>query len=197
MGNEILVAHAYNTGVQYFDMRGEVDEEDDYSSTYGSDVTYNHMSNMHRKFLTKAREEVLNVEHTSEDINFDVEELACSRWITTCLKYEEKPKQLRLEYGSERVQGDSSTNKLAQGARVARDLSRNLSRRSEEKAKQLILDYAGSECRQGNADLEVSFSPPSSPGGEDIDITPNDRRYRNSSKKSQFYSKLNRLIGQE
>lgn len=33
--------------VQYFDMRGEVDEEDDIASTYGSDVTYNHMSNMH------------------------------------------------------------------------------------------------------------------------------------------------------
>lgn len=49
--NEVLVVHAYNTGEQSFDMKGEGDDELASASALGPDVTYNqhYRSNMDYK----------------------------------------------------------------------------------------------------------------------------------------------------
>lgn len=57
----------------------------------------------------------------------DVEELVYLRWINACLRYELRNHQ------------------AGPGKTMARDLSKTLSPESEEKAKQLILEYAGKE----------------------------------------------------
>ncbi|KAI7757316.1 hypothetical protein M8C21_031444, partial [Ambrosia artemisiifolia] len=57
----------------------------------------------------------------------DVEQLVYLRWINACLRYELRNYQ------------------PGPGKTTARDLSKNLSPKSEEKAKQLILDYANKE----------------------------------------------------
>jgi protein subunit release factor A len=57
----------------------------------------------------------------------DAEELVYLKWINACLRYELRNYQPR----------DVKT--------VARDLSKTLSPKSEEKAKQLILEYANTE----------------------------------------------------
>ncbi|XP_060183242.1 putative late blight resistance protein homolog R1A-10 [Lycium barbarum] len=65
-GNEILVVRTCNTGVQYFDMKREGDEEVAVASTNESDMTYNHTSNMASNVVAKMRAEVINVK--SEDL---------------------------------------------------------------------------------------------------------------------------------
>lgn len=67
------------------------------------------------------------IERLQADRCADAEELVYVRWINACLRYE-----LR------NYQPDS-------GKTVARDLSKTLSPKSEEKAKQLILEYAQTE----------------------------------------------------
>lgn len=57
----------------------------------------------------------------------DIEELVYLRWINACLRYELRNYQPEA------------------GKTVARDLSKTLSPKSEEKAKQLILEYANTE----------------------------------------------------
>ncbi|XP_073295839.1 uncharacterized protein [Primulina huaijiensis] len=68
------------------------------------------------------------IEHVRADRCTDIEELVYLRWINACLRYE-----LR-------------NYRPFPGKTVARDLSKTLSPKSEEKAKQLILEYASNEC---------------------------------------------------
>ena len=138
------------------------------------------------EMVAKAREEVNNLRHTNDDLlkqveglqmnRFsEVEELVYLRWVNACLRYE-----LR--------------NYQTPGGKVtARDLSKSLSPRSQERAKQLMLEYAGSERGQGDTDLESSFSHPSSPGSEDFDnasIDSSTSRYSSLSKKPSLIQKL-------
>ncbi|KAF5940239.1 hypothetical protein HYC85_021406 [Camellia sinensis] len=122
------------------------------------------LSNMtETEMVAKAREEVNNLRHTNEDLlkqveglqvnRFsEVEELVYLRWVNACLRYELRNYQTPA------------------GKTSARDLNKSLSPRSQEKAKQLMLEYAGSERGQGgDTDLESNFSHPSSPGSEDFD----------------------------
>ncbi|XP_016489299.1 protein CHUP1, chloroplastic-like [Nicotiana tabacum] len=232
-------------------MGGEEDEEAAIVSTYGSDMTYNQMSNMGYKIAAEVRKGVTSLTHTDEDLlkllgrqknrYSDVEEVECLRLITAELRLELRNPQLHEEILAKLrkrvIDTDTSGYLLSllghqkdeysdveevvylrslaailrheiwnnprpklEYAASECDLRDTLSPKSEEKAKQLILECAASECDQWDTDLASSLSLPSSPGSEDNDITVNDSssgRYRNSSQNSQFYSKLKRLIGQE
>lgn len=110
----------------------------------------------------------------------DVEELVYLRWINACLRYELRNYQPPL------------------GGTVARDLSRSLSPKSEQKAKQLILDYSNSHLNSNRSssmdfDLDDCFSQTSS---EEFDAASLDSSKTRSSKssKSKLLSKLKKLV---
>ncbi|XP_038705385.1 protein CHUP1, chloroplastic isoform X1 [Tripterygium wilfordii] len=138
------------------------------------------------EMVAKAREEVNNLRHANEDLlkqveglqmnRFsEVEELVYLRWVNACLRFE------------------SRNNQTPAGKISARDLNKSRSPRSQERAKQLMLEYAGSERGQGDTDLESNFSHPSSPGSEDFDnasIDSSTSRYSSLSKKPSLIQKL-------
>lgn len=145
------------------------------------------LSNMTESdMVAKVREEVNNLRHTNEDLSkqveglqmnrfSEVEELVYLRWVNACLRFELRNYQTPA------------------GKTSARDLNKNLSPRSQEKAKQLMLEYAGSERGQGDTDLESNFSHPSSPGSDDFDnasIDSSTSRYSTLSKKPSLIQKL-------
>ncbi|KAI4313981.1 hypothetical protein L6164_026924 [Bauhinia variegata] len=145
------------------------------------------LSNMtESEIVAKAKEEVNNLRHDNEDLQkqveglqmnrfSEVEELVYLRWVNACLRYE-----LR-------------NYKAPPGKISARDLNKSLSPKSQEKAKQLMLEYAGSEREQGDTDLDSNFSHPSSPGSEDFDNASVDSytsKYSNLSKKTSLIQKL-------
>ncbi|KAJ4960111.1 hypothetical protein NE237_020021 [Protea cynaroides] len=147
------------------------------------------LSNMtESEMVAKAREEINNLRHANEDLSkqveglqmnrfSEVEELVYLRWVNACLRYELRNYQ-------------TPAGKIS-----ARDLSKNLSPKSQERAKQLMLEYAGSERGQGDTDLESISSQPSSPGSEDFDNTSIDSstsRYSSFSKKPGLIQKLKR-----
>uniref|UniRef100_A0A0D9WXC8 Protein CHUP1, chloroplastic n=1 Tax=Leersia perrieri TaxID=77586 RepID=A0A0D9WXC8_9ORYZ len=112
--------------------------------------------------VAHAREEINKLRHTNEDLTkqveglqlnrfSEVEELVYLRWVNACLRYELRDYQTPSEKIS------------------ARDLNRTLSPKSQQRAKLLMLEYAGSERGQGDTDLESASSAPSSPRSEDFD----------------------------
>ncbi|GAV77480.1 hypothetical protein CFOL_v3_20951 [Cephalotus follicularis] len=145
------------------------------------------LSNMTESdMVAQARQEVNSLRHANEDLSkqveglqmnrfSEVEELVYLRWVNACLRYELRNYQ-------------APTGKVS-----ARDLNKNLSPKSQEKAKQLMLEYAGSERGQGDTDLESDFSHPSSPGSEDFENASMDTsfsRYSSQSKKFGLMEKL-------
>lgn len=141
--------------------------------------------------VAKVREEVNNLKHNNEDLlkqveglqmnRFsEVEELVYLRWVNACLRYELRNYQ-------------TPAGKIS-----ARDLSKNLSPKSQAKAKRLMLEYAGSERGQGDTDVESNFSQPSSPGSDDFDNASMDSstsRFSSFSKKPGLIQKLKRWGG--
>lgn len=131
------------------------------------------------EMVAKARDQVNSLRHANEDLSkqveglqmnrfSEVEELVYLRWLNACLRYELRNYQ-------------TPTGKTS-----ARDLSKSLSPRSQERAKRLMLEYAGSERGQGDTDLDSVSSQPSSPGSEDFDnasIDSSSSRYSNVSRK--------------
>ncbi|XP_072994108.1 protein CHUP1, chloroplastic isoform X4 [Typha latifolia] len=145
------------------------------------------LSNMtETDIVAKSWEEIGNLRIANEDLSkqveglqmnrfSEVEELVYLRWVNACLRYELRNHQ------------------TPSGRTSARDLSKNLSPKSQEKAKQLMLEYAGSERGQGDTDLESVSSLPSSPGSEDFDnasIDSSSSRYSFLSKKPNLIQKL-------
>ena len=105
----------------------------------------------------------------------EVEELVYLRWVNACLRFELRNYQ------------------TPSGKVSARDLNRTLSPKSQERAKQLMLEYAGSERSHGDTDLESVSSMPSSPGSEDFDnisIDSSSSRYSFLSKRSNMMQKI-------
>ncbi|KAI9168929.1 hypothetical protein LWI28_004084 [Acer negundo] len=150
------------------------------------------LSNMtETEMVAKVREEVNNMRHANEDLlkqveglqmnRFsEVEELVYLRWVNACLRFELRNYQTPA------------------GKTSARDLSKDLSPKSQERAKQLMLEYAGSERGQGDTDVESNFSHPSSPGSEDFDnvsIDSSTSRYSSLSKKPSLIQKLKKWGG--
>lgn len=111
----------------------------------------------------------------------EVEELVYLRWVNACLRYELRDYQ-------------TPSGKLS-----ARDLNKNLSPKSQEKAKRLLQNYAGSERGQGDTDMESNISSvPSSPGSDDFDNASIDSfssRLSSVSKKQGLIQKLKRWGG--
>lgn len=148
----------------------------------GAEARIAALSNMTESdMVAKSREEVNNLRHANEDLlkqveglqmnRFsEVEELVYLRWVNACLRYELRNYQAPA------------------GKITARDLNKSLSPKSQEKAKQLMLEYAGSERGQGDTDIESNFSHPSSPGSEDFDNASMD------SSTSRYLSKKPSLI---
>ncbi|BFG16975.1 hypothetical protein CerSpe_032490 [Prunus speciosa] len=147
------------------------------------------LSNMTESdMVANVREEVNNLKHANEDLSkqveglqmnrfSEVEELVYLRWVNACLRYELRNYQ------------------TPQGKVSARDLNKSLSPKSQEKAKQLMLEYAGSERGQGDTDIESNFSHPSSPGSEDfenVSIDSYTSRYSSLIKKPSIMQKLKR-----
>ncbi|XP_008810982.2 protein CHUP1, chloroplastic [Phoenix dactylifera] len=145
------------------------------------------LSNMTESDLVaRAREEINNLRHANEDLTkqveglqmtrfSEVEELVYLRWVNACLRYELRNYQ-------------TPSGKIS-----ARDLSKSLSPKSQERAKRLMQEYAGSERGQGDTDLESFSSIPSSPGSEDYDnasIASSSSRYSSMSKKPSLIQKL-------
>ncbi|KAI3806846.1 hypothetical protein L1987_22761 [Smallanthus sonchifolius] len=101
--------------------------------------------------LKKQNEELTKeMEQLQADRCSDVEELVYMRWVNACLRYELRNYQ------------------PGPGKTMARDLSKTLSPRSEEKAKRLILEYANEEgdgktvINIPELDSDQWSSPPSS-----------------------------------
>lgn len=137
--------------------------------------------------VAKVREEVYELKHANEDLvkqveglqmnRFsEVEELVYLRWVNACLRFELRNYQ------------------TPSGKVSARDLSKNLSPRSQEKAKQLMLEYAGSERGGGDTDMESNFDN-TSVESEDFDnmsIDSSTSRFSSLSKKPNLIQKLKR-----
>ncbi|XP_006663710.3 protein CHUP1, chloroplastic-like [Oryza brachyantha] len=105
-----------------------------------------------RKKLTHANEDLTKqVEGLQTNRFSEVEELVYLRWVNACVRYELRNYQ-------------TPSDKIS-----ARDLNKTLSPKSRERAKLLMLEYAGSERGQGDTDLEKASSAPSSPRREDLD----------------------------
>lgn len=140
------------------------------------------------EMVAKVREEVNELKHANEDLQkqveglqmnrfSEVEELVYLRWVNACLRHELRNYQ-------------TPAGKIS-----ARELNKNLSPRSQEKAKQLLLEYAGSERGQGDTDLDSNFSQPSSPGSEDFDnasIDSSMSKYSSLSRRPSIIQKLKR-----
>ncbi|KAF3778158.1 CHUP1 protein [Nymphaea thermarum] len=122
------------------------------------------LSNMtESEMVAKVTEELNGLKHTNEGLlkqveglqvnRFsEVEELVYLRWVNACLRYELRNYQ-------------TPSGKIS-----ARDLSKSLSPKSQERAKKLMLEYAGSDIasQQGQGDTDLD-SLPSTPGSEDFD----------------------------
>ncbi|XP_051145905.1 protein CHUP1, chloroplastic isoform X1 [Andrographis paniculata] len=121
------------------------------------------LSNMtETEMVAKVREEVNEMRHANDDLvkqveglqmnRFsEVEELVYLRWVNACLRFELRNYQ------------------TPRGKTSARDLNKSLSPRSQERAKQLMLEYAGSE-RGGDTDIDSNFDN-TSVDSEDFDNT--------------------------
>ncbi|XP_073282466.1 protein CHUP1, chloroplastic-like [Primulina huaijiensis] len=139
------------------------------------------------EMVANVREEVNNLRHTNEDLlkqveglqmnRFsEVEELVYLRWVNACLRFELRNHQ-------------TPSGKIS-----ARDLSKSLSPRSQERAKQLMLEYAESERGEGDTDMESNFDN-MSVDSEDFDnasVDSSTSRLSSFSKKPTLIQKLKR-----
>ncbi|XP_050379784.1 protein CHUP1, chloroplastic-like [Argentina anserina] len=125
------------------------------------------------------------IEQLRVDRSSDVEELVYLKWINACLRYELRNYQPPT------------------GKTVARDLSKSLSHESEEKAKQLILEYANTEGT-GDKGSHIDFesdrwtSPTSllTDSGEydDFSADNSSATKTHTSSKHKLFNKLRRII---
>ncbi|KAF0932255.1 hypothetical protein E2562_009524 [Oryza meyeriana var. granulata] len=121
------------------------------------------------------------VEQLQADRFADVEELVYLKWINACLRYELRNQE------------------APSGKSVARDLSKTLSPKSEQKAKQLILDYANAGADEKNLEhiefgSEYSSSRASSGEPDDTSIDISLMNKHRNPKKKRFLSKLRKLV---
>ncbi|GJX28467.1 protein CHUP1, chloroplastic [Tanacetum coccineum] len=139
----------------------------------------------------KVREENQNLKKQNEDLSkeieqlqtsrcADVEELVYLRWINACLRYELRNYQ------------------PGPGKTTARDLSKTLSPKSEEKAKQLILEYANKEGggEKGMNVHEIDSDQWSNSQASITDLGEFEESFIDdtSSQKNKFFGKLIRVF---
>lgn len=136
--------------------------------------------------LREANEDLeQKIERIQTDRCTEIEELVYLRWVNACLRYELRNYQ------------------PTPGKPVARDLGRTLSPKSEEKAKQLILEYANSGFEGSGLDLADFDSECCSSSQEstltesemdDISFDLPSTTRKSTLNKSKFISKLKRLV---
>ncbi|KAJ0977946.1 hypothetical protein J5N97_013420 [Dioscorea zingiberensis] len=136
--------------------------------------------------LREVNEKLMNdIDQLKTDRCTDVEQLVYLRWVNACLRYELRNYQ------------------PPPGKAAARDLSKNLSPKSEAKAKQLIIEYAkstGDEKNTGLVDFDSEYSYPlsqvSTGESEDnsFDICSTTTTNCNRASKSKFLIKLKNLV---
>ncbi|KAF1882792.1 hypothetical protein Lal_00002973 [Lupinus albus] len=137
--------------------------------------------------LRKENESLMKeIEQLQADRCSDVEELVYMRWINACLRYELRNYQ------------------PPPGKTVARDLSKSLSPTSENKVKQLILEYANYDNVPGNIvdfDLDLWSSSQGSilsDSGEECDgfssLDNSSTARTNTTSKIKIFSKLRKMI---
>ncbi|KAJ8637863.1 hypothetical protein MRB53_012130 [Persea americana] len=136
--------------------------------------------------LREANEDLeKKIERIQTDRCTEIEELVYLRWVNACLRYELRNYQ------------------PTPGKPVARDLGRTLSPKSEEKAKQLILEYANSGFEGSGLDLADFDSECGSSSQEstvtesemdDISFDLPSTTRKSTLNKSKFISKLKRLV---
>ncbi|XP_073125808.1 protein CHUP1, chloroplastic-like [Henckelia pumila] len=117
------------------------------------------------------------IEHVQADRCTDIEELVYLRWINACLRYELRNYQ------------------PFPGKTVARDLSKTLSPKSEEKAKQLILEYAsneGSDLTEFDPEQWSTFQASLTDSGEHNDSLSANTTSHFS--KMKFFAKLMKVL---
>ncbi|XP_065049328.1 protein CHUP1, chloroplastic-like isoform X2 [Musa acuminata AAA Group] len=128
--------------------------------------------------LREANEKLKNeIEHQTDRCT-DVEELVYLRWLNACLRY------------------DQRDHHPLPGKTIAKDLSNSLSPESEEKAKELIVEYAcaGLDDRGVSfKDLEADYSSLESTGEGD-DTPPFVIKDIITSRKPKFLGKLKKLV---
>ncbi|KAK3137333.1 hypothetical protein QOZ80_5BG0450920 [Eleusine coracana subsp. coracana] len=120
-------------------------------------------------------------EQLQSDRFADVEELVYLKWINACLRYELRNKD------------------APSGKAVARDLSKTLSPKSEQKAKQLIMEYANAGAEEsylGHIEFgsECSSSRASSGDPDEVLIDIPSMPKQKNPKKKKFFSKLRKLV---
>lgn len=117
------------------------------------------------------------IEQVRADRCTDIEELVYLRWINACLRYELRNYQ------------------PFPGKTVARDLSRTLSPKSEEKAKQLILEYAsyeGSDLTDFDPEQWSTFQASLTDSGKHYDsLSANSTPHLS---KTNFFAKLMKVL---
>ncbi|KVI05914.1 hypothetical protein Ccrd_015739, partial [Cynara cardunculus var. scolymus] len=125
------------------------------------------------------------IERIQADRCSDLEELVYLRWINACLRYELRNYQ------------------PGPGKTIARDLSKTLSPRSEEKAKQLILEYASKEggAEKGVDLLDIDSDQWSSSqasiitdSGDQLDESSVDDSLHHKNNNNKFFGKLIRVL---
>ncbi|KAG6482303.1 protein CHUP1, chloroplastic-like [Zingiber officinale] len=127
----------------------------------------------------ECNENLINeIEQMKTDRCADVEQLVYLKWVNACLRYELRNYQ------------------PPHGRMGAKDLSKNLSPRSEKMAKQLILEYGNGDADEKSLsciefDSEDSYSSPASTA--DLEESSSSSRHGNS-KRKKFLSKLKRLV---
>ncbi|XAR67664.1 hypothetical protein NMG60_11002511 [Bertholletia excelsa] len=137
--------------------------------------------------LRQQNEDLLKeIENLKSDRCADLEELVYLRWINACLRYELRNYQ------------------PGPGKTVARDLGKSLSPKSEEKAKQLIIEYAFKEgfADKGinitDSDIELLSSSLSylTDSGEfdDTSIDNSTSNRTDTTNKTKIFGKLRRLL---
>ncbi|KAI7740689.1 hypothetical protein M8C21_020741 [Ambrosia artemisiifolia] len=136
--------------------------------------------------MEKVKEENQSLKKQNEDLSKeieriqgdrygDVEEVVYLRWINACLRYELRNYQ------------------PAPGKTTARDLSKQLDPKSEEKAKQLILEYADKEGGINSEQWSISQASIITDSGE-FDESFIDDQLHHKNNNSTFFGKLMRVI---
>ncbi|KAI3967668.1 hypothetical protein MKX01_039578 [Papaver californicum] len=132
---EILSSHTYEN----YDMlkKLEAKQPKGYVTLSASEAEALRITNSR---LTKENGELLkDIDHLRKKQSEDTKEHVYLKWVNACLRYE------------------LQNHQAPRGKFLARDLSKNLSPRSEGKAKQLILEYANSEMATGQSMTSMDF----------------------------------------
>ncbi|KAJ4958103.1 hypothetical protein NE237_025214 [Protea cynaroides] len=155
------------------------------ASSFLEDTETEALQKANNRLRQENEELTKEVERLRVDCCADVEELVYLRWVNACLRYE-----LR-------------NYKPPPGKTNARNLSKSLSPKSEEKAKQLILEYANSEGFDDRgpsiADFDSDHYSQASDltdSGEfdDIDADVSSATRTHTATKSKFFRRLKNLV---